>query len=67
MGFQKFVMEGRFDDDNIYPPANCFSILRELENRPELKRRMLDTAQFLYETQVDFYRRYEKAMREAGG
>lgn len=64
--FPKFVEDEHLDRRNIYPLANCFSILWELENRPALRRRMLDTAQFLYETQVDFYRRYEMAIRDTG-
>lgn len=64
--FSKFAQDEHLDQRNIYPLANCFSIHWELENRPELRQRMLDTAQFLYETQVSFYRRYEQAIRKTG-
>lgn len=66
MNIDKAEQDEHLDKDNIYPVANCFSLNWWLENKPAARQRALDTARFLYEVQVDFYRRYEKGIRETG-
>lgn len=55
---------------NIYPKPNHGWFQAEFEksakeNRP-IKQHYLDKAQFLYETQVNFYNRFVKAIRQTG-
>lgn len=55
---------------NIYPQPNHGLFSGEYsntikENRPMAKH-ILDKMQFLYETQIEFYKKFEKAVRETG-
>jgi hypothetical protein len=55
------------DKENIYPIAHHYFLSTEyIENHPEMRRRIWDSARFLYEVQVDFYDRFVKAVRETG-
>ncbi len=56
------------DKRNIFPQTNPW-YLGEGINHPEhkhVRRRLLDTALFMYEVQNDFYTRFIKAIRETG-
>lgn len=65
------IPEGEsLEKENIYPQPNhgLFSWEFETamkENRP-MATHVLDKMRFLYETQMDFYKRFEKAIRETG-
>lgn len=58
------------EKENIYPQPShgLFSYEYEtatVENRP-MATHILDKMRFLYETQMDFYKRFEKAIRKTG-
>jgi len=58
------------DSRDIFPICNAWWFSPEgLANQEEAfgaKRRLLDTARFLYEVQSEFYKRYVKAIRDTG-
>ena len=54
------------DKENIFPRANHAMLSSPFIYRPNMRKRLLDTALFLYELQNDFYQRYAKAIRETG-
>lgn len=57
----------QLDLNNIYPMAHHgYLSTKYLEDNPQHKKRIWDTARFLYETQVDFYNKFVKAVRETG-
>lgn len=62
--------EEHLDKRNIYPMTHAWWLspagLASQEEQFGTRRRLLDTARFMYDTQVDFYTRYEKAIRDTG-
>jgi hypothetical protein len=68
--YPEFMKDESLANRNIYPIAHFWWYSRAgLANQSENKgtrQRLLDTALFLYEFQNDFYRRFEKAIRDTG-
>jgi len=58
------VREG-LDANNIYPYCNPW-FYDNIEQKEPLRRRLMDTAEFLYELQNGYYSRMTRAIREAG-
>ncbi len=58
------------DEGNITPVASHgiydYEYQKALENNETMPRFLLDMARFLYEQQLKFYRKFEKAIRETG-
>lgn len=66
--FPQWMKGEHLDKRNIYPVSNPWFMgqgVLEGMMKPH-KRRILDTALFMYEQQLDFYRRYETAIRATG-
>ncbi len=58
------------EEGTIFPIANCWFFnldnIAQQEEEVGTRQRLLDTAQFLYEFQNQFYGRFEKALRDIG-
>ncbi len=68
--YPEFQEEEHLDSMNIYPIAHEWYYspegLQDQEEKRGTRRRLLDNALFLYETQKDFYNRFIRAIRETG-
>jgi len=54
-------------NNNIYPMAHHVILSTDyIEKNPHLKKRLWDTARFLYETQNNYYERFVAAVRKTG-
>jgi hypothetical protein len=57
-------------DKNVFPDPNhslfSWEYEQSLKENRKVRQHILDKMRFLYETQIDFYQRFEKAIRETG-
>lgn len=68
---QENIPEGEsLAQQNIYPSPNhgifSWEYEKALEENRDMPRHILDKMRFLYETQMDFYKKFEAAIRETG-
>ena len=64
--FPKNQTGEHLDKDNIFPVANHSTLSTRSLNQEKVRKRLLDTAHFLFEIQNDFYQRYAEAIRKTG-
>ncbi|MDD6209267.1 MAG: hypothetical protein PUB21_01515 [Bacteroidales bacterium] len=64
--FDKNQTGEHLDKENIFPMANHVLMSSAFIYRPDIRKRLLDTALFLFEQQNKFYQRYAKAIRATG-
>jgi hypothetical protein len=64
--FPEFQTGEHLDKRNLYPlPHHAYYSHQKIEEST-VRRRLLDSQRFLYETQIDYYDRYVQAIRNTG-
>ena len=64
--FDQNQLDEHLDKENIFPMAHHTMLSSQFIYRPDMRKRLLDTALFLYELQDAFYKRYAQAIRDTG-